>query len=466
MELSERVNLRQSLDKGGILNYTAGFVEYTGLVKIPNYVESLICGIFAKINSKLMMVKRVQKEDLYIEDNHLICGDTRIKIVYKDNVIPTLPQFFPADFGVNCPFQLPIRHGKSDKLIIIHRNSRQESFEVAESHRPSDLKREIVLLMIDEAEISSPITILGMLENRFAGVSEWIEPQYKLREWTNTQSGLVKILTYNILQARLGDLCSDWPHLKDEPEIDFKYRQQLISAELEFLKPDVFGLQEAEFDAIPASYAILQTEIPHQEKNLRMPNLVIGYNPEKFKPLDWRIIKYQGLANNTEKEVLQETKHMFLMAHFECLSTQKQLIFANTHLYFKEPKIRELQLRLLAEAVRRLNTENLPVVVVGDMNMDLKVNFGTILEHGFEIGNSKSVYTSKLKTLPQYQREQIASEIQESTHEMTLDGMFYGNCEQTGYLTNLSDDLVKEHDYMPSKMFPSDHLAQGFIMKI
>lgn len=474
LKFEKETQARMTLsDRGCLENHVFGQDDYTSIVEeIPQYLKEILVKQFKKSNSKLIMKERIKDAEIFIESREngsvLQCGDYEIKIISRGYKIFGLPTFFPADFGINCPLQLPKRSGKNEKLVILHADD--TDFEIAETNLPKDLKRNVALLMIDEEELASPITILGICKGRFKIQEKWADPQFFQRKWvgdtqnTPENTDQIKFLTYNTLTSTLASTHTEgWPHLANKPEIEHAYRQQMIYSEIEHYDADVIGIQEAETEMIPASYNMIQTQVS-TEKN-KMPNLVIAWKPEKYHLKDWKIVKYQDLASAQEKDVLEEKKHMFIVGFFECKSSGKEFVFANTHLYYKEDEIKKLQLKLLCETVKSFCLddfnkidESIPLIVSGDMNMDISKDI-TVFNHGYNIAKSDAGYTTKLKFCPEHA---IIDNKGEPDWSITLDGLFFMNCEQNGYLSSVSDDYVREWDYMPSRMFSSDHLAQGY----
>ena len=80
----------------------------------------------------------------------------------------------------------------------------------------------------------------------------------------------------------------------------------------------------------------------------------------------------------------------------------------------------------------------------------------TVAKNGYTLAGHTADYTTKLRH---------ADWTGDSWNEK-LDWLFFANCSQAGALTSISDEQVEKWDCMPSKMFPSDHMAQGYTLKI
>ena len=252
---------------------------------------------------------------------------------------------------------------------------------------------------------------------------------------------------------------SGWPHLHNQPEIEFMYRKQILYDEVLTYNPDLIAYQEGETRAIPTKFK----EIVNYNSVSGQADLILAYNPEKMELIEQTTKTFHSLASQKESSKLGSTNHRFLVAYFTTKGRKvdncKPFIAVTTHLYWKDLEIKSTQLEILLRELNKLTeAQNIPIILLGDFNMDLSnnINFKTLSKSNsnFKLAKnncpSGTKYTTKLK----------------NGFEARLDWMLYKDCWHVGYLENVSDGEVVRGGCMPSRMFPSDHVAQGFIVEI
>ena len=103
----------------------------------------------------------------------------------------------------------------------------------------------------------------------------------------------------------------------------------------------------------------------------------------------------------------------------------------------------------------------IPIIITGDFNQNLKTTpgFKTVLEkHDVTIVPIQTRgYTTKL--VKNYRGEEFWND----EFDFVL---FRGPVKPIGGLTSVTDATVMSNGLMPSFMFPSDHLAQGTVLKL
>jgi len=452
-----------------------------------------ICTLLWRKNKGIFMKERIAQDSLKFQIKpatpttpaiHSIdCGGQEtLYVITQEFPILRQPFFIPADFGIRVPLQLPQRLPASMKLHILHSDNLQgsksfdpsvDNYTLSTTSTLDSLSKNIAFVAIDSVEKRSPISVLGIFADRFKNFREndgnWLDPFYTQRQWKmanskeiepeeaksvpesgylESKNDEIRVLSYNMLKDSLAHLTENWAHLKEQPELEFCYRQQFLCAEIDWYDADIMGLQESEVDGIPGRYDVISTSDGHD----RMPVLTIAYKPEKFELLEQHVVHYQDIVPPQQRHVLDSTRHRLILGRFRCRDGGQEFAFATTHLYFKEDAIRTLQLELLLDYLGKVKSD-IPVIITGDMNADLSQST-MIGEKGYKFGKNDGQYTTKL-----------AKNYEGVPWQAKLDWTLYSSYTQTGYLTAPDDDLVQKWNCLPSKMFPSDHIAQGFVLK-
>ena len=172
----------------------------------------------------------------------------------------------------------------------------------------------------------------------------------------------LRIITYNIRYNNPGDGVNAWPN-----------RSNQVSALLDFHQADIIGLQEALIGQIED----IKTALPKMEwvgvgrddgqKAGEFSPLF--YNSEKFKALKKG---WFWLSETPEKPGLGWDAACNRICTWLVLknkkSDQKFMVF-NTHFDHIGTLARNESAKLILRKIKELNTENLPVILMGDFNL-------------------------------------------------------------------------------------------------
>ena len=192
----------------------------------------------------------------------------------------------------------------------------------------------------------------------------------------------LSVMTYNIKL--------DYPK---EGENSWSNRKPFFINQIKFYSPDIFGVQEA---------------MPNQMKD--MGNLLENYNhlgvgrddgkdEGEYSAIFYKKSKFKVLKPSTFW--LSETPNEVSMgwdavcnricsyALFEDIVSGKKIWFFNTHFDHVGVEARKNSAVLIVEKIKEINTENLPVILSGDFNMEDTHESIQIIEQ--ELKDSKDI---------------------------------------------------------------------------
>lgn len=170
----------------------------------------------------------------------------------------------------------------------------------------------------------------------------------------------LKVITYNIRLDVASDADNDWNHRKD-----------FLSDQLTFYAPDIFGIQEA----LPHQVVDLQLALPTYQH--------IGIGREGENQGEASSIFYQASTYSVQNETtfwLSPTPDVMSKGWdaaclrvctyglFTQLNTGKHFWVFNTHLDHMGEEARTRGLELIITKIKALNTQNYPVILLGDFN--------------------------------------------------------------------------------------------------
>ena len=173
---------------------------------------------------------------------------------------------------------------------------------------------------------------------------------------------MFRIMTYNLRLDLASDGENAWPN-----------RKEFLSSQVQFYSPDLMGVQEAR----PNQMADLKGVL----KNYK----TIGTGRDGVDQGEFSAIFYNANKFKVEKEHtfwLSETPEEFSKGWdaayprictyglFTSLENGKQLWVFNTHLDHKGPQAQLKGIQLILDKIATLNTINLPVVLMGDFNVE------------------------------------------------------------------------------------------------
>ncbi|MCM4158205.1 endonuclease/exonuclease/phosphatase family protein [Christiangramia antarctica] len=173
----------------------------------------------------------------------------------------------------------------------------------------------------------------------------------------------MKMMTYNIKYANENDGENSWSH-----------RKEFITNQLKFYEPDIFGVQEA-----------LESQLDHFTSELNTYDFVgvgredgkkkgefsaILYKKNLFKVLSAQTFWLSDTPEKISTGWDAALPRICTYALFEDIKSGKKFYFFNTHFDHIGEKARLESAKLILKKIKEINTENFPVVLTGDFNLE------------------------------------------------------------------------------------------------
>ena len=171
-----------------------------------------------------------------------------------------------------------------------------------------------------------------------------------------------KILTYNIKYDNINDTVNNWND-----------RKIAMVELLKHYEPDIIGMQE-----------VLHHQLTYLDKQLSNFSAIgVGRDDGKekgeYSPILYNSKKYKLLDSNTfwlsktpEKISVgwdASLERICTYALFEDLNSRKQFWVFNTHFDHRGTMAREKSVELIVKKIKKINVKNLPVALMGDLNL-------------------------------------------------------------------------------------------------
>lgn len=172
----------------------------------------------------------------------------------------------------------------------------------------------------------------------------------------------VRLMSFNMRYFNNNDdLTNGWDH-----------RKLAIPAMLADVAPDVFGTQEETDRQI----AFLERQSPQyrhvglfREDNGKGECPSVYYNENTIDLLDWGGFWLSETPGVSSKGWDANNKRTAVWTRMKVKQTGKEFIFISTHLDHKGVEARKKGLDLILDTLKTLNPKKLPVVIVGDFNV-------------------------------------------------------------------------------------------------
>jgi len=164
----------------------------------------------------------------------------------KNVAILVQDENFPESSPIYLSQLLHNRIEKDQKLIVepFYKNRKWKIF--TESHREEIDKEKVQMKFVSYNILNAALGKLGAKQGDLIDENEEEQVTEKSEDTSDFNSFLTKISTPKL---------SGWPHLKDQPEIEFSYRKQLLYDEVLSYNPDLIAYQEGETRAIPTKFS-------------------------------------------------------------------------------------------------------------------------------------------------------------------------------------------------------------------
>jgi endonuclease/exonuclease/phosphatase family metal-dependent hydrolase len=172
----------------------------------------------------------------------------------------------------------------------------------------------------------------------------------------------LKVLTYNIRLDIASDGINNWSNRKD-----------YFNAQLQFYNPDIFGIQEALPNQVRDIVAALETY-----KNISMGRdgvekgeaSSLFFKKDRFTLLQGATFWLSETPNVISKGWDAALNRICTYALLKDKETKKHLWVFNTHLDHMGEQARTESLALIVTKIKQLNTQNYPVILMGDFNSE------------------------------------------------------------------------------------------------
>ncbi|MBR9854506.1 MAG: endonuclease/exonuclease/phosphatase family protein [Algicola sp.] len=176
-------------------------------------------------------------------------------------------------------------------------------------------------------------------------------------------SQTIDVISYNIRYDNPNDAPNNWDN-----------RKEFLIAQLNFYKPDVFGIQEGlihqvkEIDRGLEDYAYFGVGRDFGDE--RGEHTAIFYNTKTLALIDESTFWLSTSPQTPSKGWDAALPRTCTYGIFKIKNSGARFMVFNTHFDHKGVQAREESSKLILKKIKELNTENYPVVVTGDFNLE------------------------------------------------------------------------------------------------
>jgi len=179
----------------------------------------------------------------------------------------------------------------------------------------------------------------------------------------SVQAQTIDVISYNIRYDNPDDAPNNWDN-----------RKEFLISQLNFYNPDVFGVQEGlihqvkEMDQGLQDYAYFGVGRDYGDE--RGEHTAVFYNKQRLKLLDQSTFWLSLTPDKPSKGWDAALPRTCTYGVFENKSDGTRFMVFNTHFDHVGVKAREESSKLILKKIKELNTENYPVVLTGDFNLE------------------------------------------------------------------------------------------------
>ncbi len=173
----------------------------------------------------------------------------------------------------------------------------------------------------------------------------------------------IDVISYNIRYDNPDDAPNNWDN-----------RKEFLISQLNFYNPDVFGVQEGlihqvkEMDQGLQDYAYFGVGRDYGDE--RGEHTAVLYNKQRLKLLNQSTFWLSLTPDKPSKGWDAALPRTCTYGVFESKNDGTKFMVFNTHFDHVGVKAREESSKLILEKIKELNTENYPVVLTGDFNLE------------------------------------------------------------------------------------------------
>lgn len=181
--------------------------------------------------------------------------------------------------------------------------------------------------------------------------------------FTFSLNAQIELMSYNIKYANENDGENSWSLRKDH-----------LAKQIKFYQPDIFGVQEAVLEQLKyfenALPGYQYVGVGRDDAKTKGEFSAVFYNSNRFE-----VMKEDTFwLSNTPYEVSvgwdAALPRVCTYAKFRDKDTGKKFWIFNTHFDHMGEQAREESARLIWKMIQELNSEDLPVVLMGDLNLE------------------------------------------------------------------------------------------------
>lgn len=176
-------------------------------------------------------------------------------------------------------------------------------------------------------------------------------------------SQTIDVISYNIRYDNPDDAPNNWDN-----------RKEFLIAQLNFYRPDVFGIQEGlihqvkEIDSGLEDYAYFGVGRDFGDE--RGEHTAIFYNTKTVALIDESTFWLSTSPQTPSKGWDAALPRTCTYGVFKIKNSGARFMVFNTHFDHKGDQAREKSSKLILKKIKELNLENYPVVVTGDFNLE------------------------------------------------------------------------------------------------
>jgi endonuclease/exonuclease/phosphatase family metal-dependent hydrolase len=172
----------------------------------------------------------------------------------------------------------------------------------------------------------------------------------------------LKLMSYNIRLDVASDGLNAWPVRKD-----------FFASQIQFYEPDIMGVQEA----MPNQVLDLEQMLPHynqvgigREGVGKGESSNIFYKKEKLKVITTNTFWLSETPDAISKGWDAACHRVCTIALFQDISSKRKFWIFNTHLDHIGEQARANGIKLILSKIEQYNTDQYPVVFMGDFNLE------------------------------------------------------------------------------------------------
>ncbi|WP_197052680.1 endonuclease/exonuclease/phosphatase family protein [Psychroserpens sp. Hel_I_66] len=188
------------------------------------------------------------------------------------------------------------------------------------------------------------------------------ETQTETENLQTAMSNNLKVMTYNMRLDVASDGENAWPNRKD-----------FFTSQVLFLEPDILGVQEArpnqieDLNASLKNYKFIGTGRDGEKKG---EYSAIYYNSEKIKVEQENTFWLSQTPNEMSQGWDAAYPRICTYGLFTVLENNQKIWVFNTHLDHQGAEAQKEGMKLILEKIQSVNTNDFPVVITGDFNVE------------------------------------------------------------------------------------------------